>query len=99
MTEPTYDPETCVTAGQLRRIGFGIPDLVPEMAWVSKSDISKEVDVDASPGYGGTHSLVALHSPSLFFRWDETDERAPSVQVEEFRYHQRVACVPSPPTA
>lgn len=31
-----YDPDTCITAGELRGIGLDVPSSIPDCAWVRK---------------------------------------------------------------
>jgi hypothetical protein len=31
-----YDPDTCHTAGELREMGFQIPDSIPDCGWIPK---------------------------------------------------------------
>lgn len=35
-----FDPATCVTAKQMRTLGFSIPETIPEEAWLPKDAIS-----------------------------------------------------------
>ena len=48
-----YDPETCITAAELRANGFPIPDTIPDCGWVRRSSIEiiehdvQEADDDA----------------------------------------------------
>lgn len=52
MTEPHYDPETCVYAGELRARGLSIPNHIPDRAWIQDyswaliGPVSVEVDKD-----------------------------------------------------
>lgn len=36
MTETTYNPATCVTAGELRAAGIPIRDSVPDCGWIRR---------------------------------------------------------------
>lgn len=38
-SEPTYDPETCITAAELRASGINVPEKIPDVAWVPKWSI------------------------------------------------------------
>lgn len=52
MTTPEYDPETCVTAAELRERGMSIPDHIPDVAWIPEGswtftgDVSVQQDKD-----------------------------------------------------
>lgn len=36
-----YDPETCITAGELRAQGtYDLPESIPDVAWVPKSAVT-----------------------------------------------------------
>lgn len=45
-----YDPETCATAGELRDMGFPIPDSIPDCGWVPRASVrvnpASATDVD-----------------------------------------------------
>ena len=34
-----FDPETCITAGELRSMGISVPSSVPDCGWVRRSSI------------------------------------------------------------
>ena len=34
-----YDPRTCITARELRECGIPVPESIPDVAWVARSDI------------------------------------------------------------
>lgn len=40
MSIGAYDPETCVTAGQLRAAGVEVPEGIPDVAWIPKYAMS-----------------------------------------------------------
>lgn len=40
MTEPKYNEETCIHAGELRAMGFEIEERIPDCAWVHRSALS-----------------------------------------------------------
>jgi hypothetical protein len=54
-----YDPDTCVTAGELRALGaIGLPPEIPDCAWVPRADLM------LSPGRGTLdEDGVTLHVP------------------------------------
>lgn len=33
----TYDEETCVTAGELRAMGFPVPEFIPDVGWIPRA--------------------------------------------------------------
>ncbi len=43
-TPAEYDPDRCVTAGELRAIGLAVPDMIPDPAWIPRDSI------EISPG-------------------------------------------------
>ncbi len=38
----TYDPKRCTTAGQIRQMGFPIPEEIPDNAWVPNKSIKTQ---------------------------------------------------------
>ena len=36
--EKKYDPELCITAGELRERGVPVPDDIPECGWILRKD-------------------------------------------------------------
>lgn len=39
MSIEEYDPETCVTAGELRARGITLPDSIPDVGWAPRSSV------------------------------------------------------------
>jgi hypothetical protein len=65
-----YDPKTCITAGEMREIGFGVPAQIPDCAWIPRSAFDLDWEVTCGPS-GGDNSLsakvtVKVNEP---FRW------------------------------
>ena len=65
----TYDERTCITAGELRSMGFPIPDSVPDCAWVERGSF------DIVPGGtaidGDTITMEMSISFNQPFNWVE----------------------------
>ena len=76
MSEPEreYDPETCITAGELRAQGFHIPESTPDAGWVPR--LSMKV-VSAAPRSKPNDErrldISMMISFSEPFRWIEID--------------------------
>lgn len=63
-----YDPNTCVTAGELRARGIPIPDTIPDVGWIPRHGLhlgESEVTVDEKEV---AHINVSLTFPYPF-RW------------------------------
>lgn len=58
----TYDPSLCTTAGQIRKMGFPIPEGIPDNAWVLNKTI--KTWEFSNPKRGETaHSVVFEMAP------------------------------------
>lgn len=70
--ESEYDPETCVTAGELRESGFNVSGRVPDCAWVTRNtfflDLGSLTLTDEDNGVTNVHWDVYCQQP---FRWFE----------------------------
>jgi len=66
-----YDPELCVTAGELRAAGAtGIPDEVPDCAWVPRlSLLFVDVEIDRSHDVAATGTLKASSTIRVLSPW------------------------------
>ncbi len=71
-----YDPDTCLTASELRFCGIKIPEEIPDCAWAPRSAVrfgSVDVDVES----GGKYHL----SGHLYFtepwRWVQVEMTLP----------------------
>lgn len=67
-----YDPETCITAGELRKVGLiNLPDNVPDCAWIPRWAYELGVDEctesDEEQGQVGIRMTVRFTQP---FRWE-----------------------------
>ena len=48
----TYDPKTCFTAKDLRKMGYAVPAHIPDEAWVPKTSVKSQPtgSVERLPG-------------------------------------------------
>lgn len=68
-----YTPETCITAGELRALGFTVQDDVPDCAWVPKYAIRPTCDgVKVGETEKGFEAVFNLETTEPF-RWIEMD--------------------------
>lgn len=67
-----YDPATCVTAGELRRLGFPIPEGVPDVAWVPRMALLSAFH-NAEAGPDGSMNLKFNVHFTQPFRWVQVD--------------------------
>ncbi len=67
----TYDPRTCLTAGEVRAIGVELPESVPDCAWVPRwamrTELGKVTDGDTP---GSVDMMIGI-SFSVPFTWIE----------------------------
>lgn len=61
MSEPTYDPETCVKAGELRAAGIPVSDDIPDCGWIPRASIRQEV-----VGVTGVDRQLTVHLTVTF---------------------------------
>lgn len=64
-----YNPNTCITAGELRSMGIPIPESIPDCGWVSRHAIEfKEKSCIETKEYGKLKFEfdVKVHEP---FHW------------------------------
>lgn len=57
-----FNPDTCITAGQIRAMGGTIPDTVPDCAWVHR----KHMKVAFEPAEAGEGLEVHLNAIITF---------------------------------
>lgn len=72
-----YDPETCITAGELRMSGLVIPENIPDCGWVRRSAI-RAVPGDGQLSSDGRFSIGIALQFNEPFQWISV-----SVEVEE----------------
>jgi len=68
---PDYDPDTCITAGELRADGVNIPDTIPDCAWISRSSL---IPVSFNAVHVGNNGAVCIETSCSItepFRWIE----------------------------
>lgn len=66
-----YDPATCVTAGELRELGFPIPASIPDVAWCLRSSlVPKLKDVQGSDGEYTIHFTIEFMKPLEWIQMD-----------------------------
>jgi hypothetical protein len=63
-----YDPELCITAGELREIGTEIPDDIPDHAWVPRVSLSHKPGKPTVGSDGSIGFTVAIQVNESF-RW------------------------------
>ncbi len=67
-----YDPHTCVTAGELRKIGMHIPDSIPDCAWVPRWSFEPgEVECGEPDGDQGRVDMRVTMRFNMPFQWVE----------------------------
>lgn len=44
-----YDPATCITAGELREMGFPVPDEIPDCGWVPRTEMVMNAEPESTP--------------------------------------------------
>ncbi len=76
MSEPEreYDPETCITAGELRAQGFHIPESIPDAGWIPR--LSMKVESVAPRGEPNDERRIDFSMMVSFsepFRWIKID--------------------------
>ena len=67
-----YDPATCVTAGELRRLGFPIPEGIPDVAWVPRMALLPAFQ-SAVEGPDGKLNIVFNVQMAYPMRWLQVD--------------------------
>ena len=67
-----YDPATCITAGDLRQLGFPIPEGVPDVAWVPRMAFFSAFQ-SAEAGPDGSMNLKFNVRFTHPFRWIQVD--------------------------
>lgn len=67
-----YDPETCLTAGELREVGVIVEESIPDNAWVPRACIEFE-GVKVQKLEGDQNAMNATINVQLTepFRWIE----------------------------
>lgn len=75
MNSKDYDPETCMTAAELRQAGWSIPDDIPDTAWIPKTSLSPNPH----------HCLVSYNDETRQARFEVS-----AVLTEPFRWIQAV---------
>ena len=75
ISEPEYDPITCITAGELRIAGFTIPPEVPDCGWIRRGSIKMEAYNETTPDDVAQGKMkVGLRSTFTEpFQWIEVD--------------------------
>jgi hypothetical protein len=64
MTEPKYNEETCIHAGELRAMGFEIDERIPDCAWVHRSALSNfKVSGDVTENADSKKVAINEHIP------------------------------------
>ena len=73
MSEPEYDEQTCLTAGELRSMGLVVPEEIPDVAWVPKDSV--KIGEGRNTTWAGSGPRVIKVSMSIRitepFRWVE----------------------------
>lgn len=72
MEDSNYDPETCVTAGELRRRGIQISPTIPDCAWTPHKSV--KLSVCQGLQKSGSDSPININVVTEFtepFRWLE----------------------------
>lgn len=78
MTEREYDPETCITAGELRAQGFHISDSTPDAGWIPRASMKVEsVAPTAKPNDERRLEWSMMVSFAEPFRWIEINATIP----------------------
>jgi hypothetical protein len=67
-----YDPATCVTAGELRALGFPIPEGIPDVAWCPRSALLPAFQ-SAEVGPDGKLSITFNVQMMYPMRWIQLD--------------------------
>lgn len=86
-----YDPATCITAGEMSKLGFEIPARVPDCAWIPKLSLIFSVHNITSQMTHDTNYIAVEFKSSKPFYWERTtfetemtpDEIRKSVEQKE----------------
>lgn len=70
VSDDDYDPDTCVTAGELRGRGFPVAIDIPDVAWIHRSAI-RAIQQDVAQQQDGSFDATIEISYLEAFRWVE----------------------------
>lgn len=68
----SYDPETCITAGEMRCLGFEVPENIPDAAWCRRSSLHMVLD-NVAQGENNTVVMNFMIHLSEPLQWVELD--------------------------
>jgi hypothetical protein len=66
-----FDETTCITAGQLRALGWPLPETIPDVGWIPLASIKTTFRVDRTTNPMATGMLRGeiVHEFTEPFRW------------------------------